>query len=273
MPWFRVDDNLAFHHKVVAAGNAAMGLWVRAGSMCSAQLTDGFVPDHMVAALGGKAQAQRLVAVGLWCREDGGYRFHEWAERQPSAADVKAAAEKQGVSGSLGNHRRWHLRKGVINPECEFCQAGDTSRSGRKADRVPDASPDTPPESGPNPPSRPVPSQPKEEVVGKSPNAARKRPAKPLPDDWQPTDDHRTRAADQGIDLERAAAKFRAHAEANDRRQANWNAAFTQWLLNEKPGPRPTLVREHRHVSEIEQPPDGLTDEEYAAWWRDRRRA
>ena len=52
MVWFRVDDNLGFHHKVIAAGNPAMGLWVRAGSVCASQLTDGFVADHMIASLG-----------------------------------------------------------------------------------------------------------------------------------------------------------------------------------------------------------------------------
>ena len=30
--WFKVDDNLALHPKVLGAGNAAMGMWVRAGS-------------------------------------------------------------------------------------------------------------------------------------------------------------------------------------------------------------------------------------------------
>jgi len=43
MPWFKVDDTLAFHAKVVAAGNAAMGLWVRAGAHSMQQLTDGFI--------------------------------------------------------------------------------------------------------------------------------------------------------------------------------------------------------------------------------------
>ena len=90
MPWFRIDDNLAFHHKVVAAGNPAIGLWARAGALCAQQLTDGFVPEHMIAALGTKAQADRLVKVGLWDRTDGGYAFHEWAERQPSKVDVQA---------------------------------------------------------------------------------------------------------------------------------------------------------------------------------------
>src|SRR6188768_753677 len=90
MPWFKVDDNLAFHHKVVAAGNPAMGLWCRAGSLCAQQLTDGFIPDHMIATLGTKAQAERLVKVGLWDCAEGGYRFHEWDERQPSKASVEA---------------------------------------------------------------------------------------------------------------------------------------------------------------------------------------
>lgn len=29
MPWFRVDDDFALHPKAIAAGNAALGLWVR----------------------------------------------------------------------------------------------------------------------------------------------------------------------------------------------------------------------------------------------------
>lgn len=95
MPWFKVDDNLAFHHKVIAAGNGAMGLWVRAGAFCAQQLTDGFVPDHMIATLGTPAQAERLVRVRLWLRQDGGFLFHEWAEngRQPLRADVEAERE------------------------------------------------------------------------------------------------------------------------------------------------------------------------------------
>jgi hypothetical protein len=97
IPWFKVDDNLGFHHKVIAAGNPAMGLWVRAGSICAQQLTDGFIPEHMALALGTKAQAEKLVTVGLWDHAQGGYRFHGWAERQPSKVDVEAerAAAKE----------------------------------------------------------------------------------------------------------------------------------------------------------------------------------
>lgn len=108
MPWFRVDDNLGFHHKVIAAGNPAMGLWVRAGSVSASQLTDGFVPDHMVRSLGTVAQAKRLVEVGLWARVKGGYTFHEWDERQPRRADVEAerAAAKERMRAARERKRK-----------------------------------------------------------------------------------------------------------------------------------------------------------------------
>jgi hypothetical protein len=95
VPWFKVDDNLAFHPKAVAAGNAAMGLWVRAGSWSAQQLTDGYVPAHMIASLGSPAQAKRLCEVGLWLEDSGGYRFHQWAEpgRQPTRAEVEDRRE------------------------------------------------------------------------------------------------------------------------------------------------------------------------------------
>ena len=108
MPWFRVDDNLGFHHKVIAAGNPAMGLWVRAGSVSASQLTDGFVPDHMVTTLGTVAQAKKLVEVGLWDRVDGGYTFHEWDERQPRRADGEAerAAAKERMKAARDRKRK-----------------------------------------------------------------------------------------------------------------------------------------------------------------------
>lgn len=121
MPWFRVDDNLAFHAKTVAAGNAAMGLWVRAGAWAMQQLTDGHVPRHMAQQMGTRGEIRRLVDSGLWVETDEGYRFHEWGERQPSKADVTRAAEAKGQAGARGNHTRWHKRRGVTDPDCPWC--------------------------------------------------------------------------------------------------------------------------------------------------------
>lgn len=102
MVWFRVDDNLAFHQKALIAGNAAMGLWVRAGSWSGQTLSDGFIPDDIARSLGTPSQAEKLVESGLWHRLPTGYAFHEWEQRQPTKAAVEvereAAKERQRVS-------------------------------------------------------------------------------------------------------------------------------------------------------------------------------
>lgn len=102
MPWFKVDDTLALHTKTVMAGNAAMGLWVRAGSWSMQTLSDGFIPDLIVSQLGTPAQAKKLVEVGLWDRLPTGYAFHQWEQRQPTKsqvhADREATAERQRKS-------------------------------------------------------------------------------------------------------------------------------------------------------------------------------
>lgn len=114
MTWFKVDDNFATHQKTVAAGNTAIGLWVRAGSWSSANLTDGFIPTHMISILGGRrADARKLVEVGLWVEVDGGYLFHQWNEdgRQPTrsaieqrrAEDRQRKAEARAAKAAKGN--------------------------------------------------------------------------------------------------------------------------------------------------------------------------
>jgi hypothetical protein len=95
MVWFKVDDNLAFHSKSVAAGNAAMGLWVRAGSWCAHQLTDGYIPRDIALTMGKAAEIRRLVDVRLWIEKDDGYLFWQWNQpgRQPTRVQVEADRE------------------------------------------------------------------------------------------------------------------------------------------------------------------------------------
>ncbi|SMY01305.1 hypothetical protein BSP239C_03211 [Brevibacterium sp. 239c] len=111
MAWFKVDDQLAFNAKIVAAGNEAMGLWVRAGSWSAAQLTDGFVPIHMANAMAnGMAKecgADALVMAGLWDEVDGGFQFHDWSEFQPDAETEKAKRKKRSLAGQKGAAARW----------------------------------------------------------------------------------------------------------------------------------------------------------------------
>lgn len=73
--------------------------------------------------------------------------------------------------------------------------------------------------------------------------------------------------------LGREVEKFKAHAEANDRRAVNWNAAFTQWLIRSAEYAGQNAPKPDRRVVDapVELPPDGLTDAEMAAWHAARR--
>lgn len=95
MTWFKVDDNLATHYKVITAGNEAMGLWVRAASWSAQQLTDGRIPLNIVNMFGTMDQANKLVEAALWHRDGDGYEFNDWEDYQPTRA--KVMAERAGA--------------------------------------------------------------------------------------------------------------------------------------------------------------------------------
>lgn len=95
MPWFKVDDSFHSHPKALAASPAALGLWVVAGSWSGANLSDGFVPDHVLPRLLPDAAtlAKELASTGLWKRIRGGYRFHDWNDFNPASETVLAERE------------------------------------------------------------------------------------------------------------------------------------------------------------------------------------
>jgi hypothetical protein len=112
MAWGKVDDKLAFHPKVIEAGNEAMGLWVRAMSYACDHLTDGFISQGIVMALGGSKASERLVAAGLWLPVDGGWMFKDWFDYQPTSDDVRERREKsnsvRAEAGKKGAAARWN---------------------------------------------------------------------------------------------------------------------------------------------------------------------
>lgn len=61
-----------------------------------------------------------------------------------------------------------------------------------------------------------------------------KKKAISLPANWKPSEAHRERAARDGLDLDLEVEKMRNNAEANGRTQVNWNAFFSNWLINAK---------------------------------------
>ncbi len=117
--WFKVDDELAFHRKTMAAGNAAMGLWVRAGSWLrkpgnSRPGLPGVLTVAEARTMGTAAEIQRLLDAGLWHKTTvqgvKAVRFNDWAEYQPNPDELEdrrnvwADRKKRQRHHRAGNH-------------------------------------------------------------------------------------------------------------------------------------------------------------------------
>lgn len=117
MPWFRIDDKAHSHPKLIKAGNAALGLWLRCGSYAAQHLTDGIVPGVVAELYGTKPQAAKLVKAGLWhehghncpsgCPDPapGDYVFHDFLEDGRNTSRARAETERKKARDRQSKHR------------------------------------------------------------------------------------------------------------------------------------------------------------------------
>lgn len=96
MPWVYLDDHIDEHPKVLAAGDAAFGLWVRMLAYCRRKLTAGRVPKTWAGVRGQRAKLRRLVEVGLL--EDGReswviHDYERWNHSEQKSRQAREAAK------------------------------------------------------------------------------------------------------------------------------------------------------------------------------------
>lgn len=125
MPWAKLDDAMGEHRKVRRVlrsgptGIGAFGLHALAILHASRYLTDGRVEDEFVAETldkvkprDRKAMIAALEAQGMWIREDGGWRLHDYLDHNPTRKQVESKREQQRAAksraGKAGAQARWH---------------------------------------------------------------------------------------------------------------------------------------------------------------------
>lgn len=197
---------------------------LRAILYCRQHLTDGRFPIKQVVRLasGSYCQSQcephcepqcdfcKGVDAGLFERvDDRTAEVHDYLEHQESAARVirrKQAAQENAKS-------RWQSgsdANGTANGNANRTANGNAEeRRGEESSR-------------------------------RTPRATQ------LPDDWSPTDEHKVRAKESGLDLSWQATKFRLYHEEKGKTSKNWNASFTRWLMNAKDFERPAPAFQQR---------------------------
>lgn len=112
MAWVKLDDRFFTNPKAIAAGPLGCQLFIAGLAYCAAHLTDGWIPDGAMRIVAAQAQvsariADRLVEVGFWVREDGGYRVHNYLEWNPSRDEAREASLKARAAA----HARWNARR------------------------------------------------------------------------------------------------------------------------------------------------------------------
>ncbi len=167
MTWHRSDDRFPEHPKCDALAehfgddwatlHLAFALWHHMGCDCAARRTDGVfnaqrsyrimrAPREVIdAALAG------LVKVGLLDKHRDGFAFHDWAEYQPTRAELDAER-----AAKTERQRRWREN---LPKKPRDVDGGVDASTGRHVDGGVDASVDAPVDGAP---SRPVPSRPGE---------------------------------------------------------------------------------------------------------------
>jgi hypothetical protein len=110
MSWFKIDDKMTFHHKVLKAGNAAIGAWARIGALVSLHQRDGFIDRKSALTIATLKELSRLQEAGLLDVVEGGYRMHDFLDYNPTAAEVQAKRDARAEAGKRGGLRSAEVR-------------------------------------------------------------------------------------------------------------------------------------------------------------------
>ena len=116
LPWVRLDTSLPDHPKMLALvdhhkeGRATAFVYICGMAYSGKHETAGFIPREALSRINGKAaDATRLVEIGLWKLEAGGWQINGWDEYQVATAD----AQERRARAKIAAEARWSKKRGA----------------------------------------------------------------------------------------------------------------------------------------------------------------
>jgi hypothetical protein len=203
----KFDIGMDEHTKIMFLSDAAFRGLFESTLYSRRQLTDGFLDERVVLKKWGAEVAAELssndAAKPSWIRIEGGWQIHDFAEHQTTTKDIEKKRESGRKGGLAKAKQEASTSEAPAKHLLEECSSTSLAKTETETET--------------------------ETIL--VPESSRKKPATRLPTDWAPNDAHAQYAEAEGIAIDFQAERFRTHAEANDRRIVNWDAAFKNWLL------------------------------------------
>lgn len=173
---------------------------------------------------------EALVAVSWIAEEDSGIRIVNFDDHNGSSAKKRAQTAKRVAKHTAANAKTAQKEEegnAPLTPTIKTTNAPSVSSALAREREEKEKEKNIPP---------------------KSPKGGRKKPATPIPDGFTPNESCKAKALELGVSLNTELPKFIDHALANDRRQADWQAAFRTWLgnANKFSGGRPPVADQPR---------------------------
>lgn len=105
MSWVRLDDKFHSNAKVLAAGNAATGLYVRCCAWSADNGTDGTIPRVVAKSFGTAREIANLISVRMWVEDGDNYRIPDFLDFNFSRAEQEERRAKRAAAGSKGGRK------------------------------------------------------------------------------------------------------------------------------------------------------------------------
>lgn len=121
-----LHDRMPDHEKIAPLTDAAFRRLIEGWCWCSVNHKDGWMPLPVWKRMASANVRKTLRESGLVVEDEKANRavFHDYLDIQRSQAEIQELKDAKSKAGIKGNHRRYHVNKGVRDPECSLCLKG-----------------------------------------------------------------------------------------------------------------------------------------------------
>lgn len=126
--YITVHDDMMNHPKIEGLSDAAKVHLVRLWGYCNKFRTDGMVTQAKLQERGKKVFTELTAGDEpmFEAQPDGRYYAHDYLNHQWSKKEIEEQAAVKQSSGNFGSHKRWHVARGIIDPDCGHCTKAKT---------------------------------------------------------------------------------------------------------------------------------------------------